>query len=53
MINYYSLFTLNADTYLSIRHFELVGVEGANYHNQIDSYLNELLAIAVPEAVME
>lgn len=32
-------------------HFGLFGGEGADYHNQIDSYLNELLAINVVEPV--
>ncbi|WP_277585895.1 hypothetical protein [Psychrobacillus antarcticus] len=32
-------------------HFGLFGGDGADYHNQIDAYLNELLAINVVEAV--
>lgn len=34
-------------------HFGLFGAEGADYHNQIDEYLNELLAIKVAETVSE
>lgn len=34
-------------------HFGLFGGEGADYHNQIDDYLNELLAINVVEPILE
>ena len=34
-------------------HFGLFGGDGADYHNQIDDYLNELLAINVVEPVLE
>ena len=34
-------------------HFGLAGVDGADYHRQIDNYLNELLAINVVEPVLD